>query len=244
MCYKKYLTVLAAVLFIFLIGGCSSDEESPVAPTPPPKAPAFELKAIDLPNGLLQSTDAKAKLAVQLIDEVNSFEGTPCVFAAPTGAQAVKEVTGSWEYQWITGSLTQNLKITAAEGRLTWQLFWDGVDQGKSFTNWRKMDAVQRTDESNGHVYLYLEGSQQITMEWVWYTLENGDYTMVKQNHQEPISKIDITIKTDKSGKLERFSKNSKGSLVYDLRITWAADGAGEWWTYTDGVQSDYGKWN
>ncbi len=235
---------IAGVALVTLFAACSSEKESPVTPTQPPKPPQFKLKAFDFPDKLVQSTDAMAKQVTAMADQVTNFEGTGCIFDPPQNAQAVKEETGNWEYQWTAEGLTQTLKITAGGGRYTWQLFFTGSKEGIGFDNWRKMDVVQRTDLTNGHVYLYKEGSTQIEVEWVWYTLDNGDYKFVKQTYGEPNSKIEITIKTDRSGRIERFAPNSKGNLVYDLRITWNADGSGAWWTFNDGVQTGYGTWN
>lgn len=244
MSYKKWFFILGVTLMIVLLSACSSDEENPVAPPTPPKAPEFTLKSFNFPTKMVQSADEMAKKAMTLAAECTSFEGTGCIFAAPQNAQAIKEESGDWEYQWVTSTLTQKLKMTAGSGRLTWQLYLNGADDGVSYVNWRRMDVVQRTDQSNGHVYLYKAGTQQISLEWVWYTLETKDYKFVKQWYEEPTGKIEFTIKEDKSGRMERFAPSSKGSLVYDLRITWNADGTGAWWIYSEGVQTGYGTWN
>ena len=244
MSYKKWLFITGVALMIVLLFACSKNEENPVTPTTPPKAPEFTLKPFAFPQKMLQSADEMAKRALTIADECLVFEGTGCIFAAPQGATAIKEETGQWEYQWVTGGLTQNLKITAGGGRLTWQLFWNGTEGGQSYANWRKMDVVQRSDQTNGHVYVYKPATTQIALEWVWYTLDSGDYKFVKQWYDEPTGKIELTFKEDKSGRLERFAPNSKGNLVYDLRINWNSDGSGAWWTYHDGVQTGYGTWN
>jgi hypothetical protein len=243
MSYKKWFFILGVALAIVLLSACSSNEENPVAPTPP-KPPEFTLKSFNFPTKMVQSADEMAKKALSLAAECTSFEGTGCIFAAPQNAQAIKEASGDWEYQWVTGTLTQVLKMTAGSGRMTWQLYLNGSDDGKNYINWRRMDAVQKSDQSNGHVYLYKDGTQQISFEWVWYTLETNDYKFVKQWYNEPTGKIEFTIKEDQSGKMERFVPSSKGSMVYDLRITWNADGTGAWWTYSEGVQTGNGIWN
>lgn len=240
--FKRFFCSGVALLMMFI--ACSSDKESPVTPTTPPKAPEFTLKQFVFPAKMMQSADEKAKLALQIAAEVTNFEGTGCIFEPPAGATAVKEESGNWEYEWMDNNVKNVLKITAGGGRYTWQLLLSGNVEGVSLENWRKMDVVQRTDQTNGHVYLYKLGTQQITIEWVWYTLENGDYKFVKQWYEPPTGKIEFTFKADKSGRLERFSPNSKGSLVYDLRITWNSEGNGAWWTFNDGTQTGYGSWN
>jgi hypothetical protein len=243
MSHKKWFLIFGAALMIVFLFSCSSDEENPVTPTKP-KPPEFTLKPFDFPAKMVQSADEMAKRAMTLAAECTAFDGTGCIFAAPQNAQANKEESGDWEYQWITGTLTQKLKMTAGSGRLTWQLYLNGSENGINYVNWRSMDAVQRSDQSNGHVYLYRTGTQQISIEWVWYVLETNDYKYVKQLYDDPTEKIEFTIMEDKSGKMERFVPSSKGGLVYDLRITWNADGTGAWWTYNEGVQTGYGTWN
>ncbi len=241
MLFKKI--IFAFILLSFLFTSCSEDEEAPVGPSPSTEPPEFALREVTFPDAMKQSTNEKAQMAISTTADAMSFKDSDVVLQVPEGAQAVKKTSGNWEYEWQEGNLTKSLKIITSTGRVTWQMYYDGNADGNNFSNWRCMDAVQSSDRTSGHVHLFIPGGQQIGTEWVWYTLANNDYKFIQQTYQESCTKLDIVSKPDKSGKLERFFKNSQGNLVYDLRISWNADGSGAWWTFEDGQQSDYGTW-
>lgn len=244
MLYKKGVVLIILLpLVLLFVASCSEDEESPVGPSPSPQAPEFTLREVAFPDAMKQSTHEKSQMAMTLTEDAMTFKGTDVVLEAPEGAEALKETSGEWEYEWQEGNLAKTLKITTSTGRITWQMYYDGTKDGNTYNDWRCMDAVQSSDRTSGHVHLFKPGGQHIGIEWVWYTLANSDYKFIMQTYTEPCSKLDIVSKPDKSGKLERFSKNSQGNLVYDLRITWNADGTGAWWIYEDGKQTDYGTW-
>ncbi len=239
---KKAGVVIIALSFVLIIAGCSS-EESPITPTTTPKPPEFRLKEITFPQHMLNSTDPMAQQAIAIVTEAMDFETCGCIFVPPEGAETIKESSGEWEYRWKTGDLTQTLQITAVSGRDSWKIFYDGVKDGDSFNNWRFMDAVQSADLSSGHVTLFKPVSLIIEMEWVWYTLQAGEYKFVKQYFGDPPYKIDISVKPDKSGKIDKFKPNSSGNMVYDIKFAWNADGSGSYWTFEDGKQTAYGVW-
>ncbi len=246
MLYKKLFTMTALCMGLFLFFGCSSDEEGPVKPTekaPPP--PDFELREITVPDKLANSGDAKAQLAMNLVDQAMSFEGTGCVFAAPEGATVLAESKAAWEYSWVEGALTKRLAITSLSSinQRKWQLYFSGSTDGASLEDWRFMDAGQTTDLGSGHVYVYKTNTKQIILEWTWRT-NQGQYTLEKYDHSDPRSKIEIILRADGSGKVERFTLSTSGSLMHDLLINWAADGSGTWWTYENGMTKETGSWN
>lgn len=240
---KLFWSFVIVVGVVFLFVSCSSDDESPVAPTKKPQPPTFSLATISIPQKMIESTDTMAQLAIQLINEAQSMEQAIGLLTAPQNAEVVKAETGEWEYKWVVGALTQTLKITSTEGRYTWRMYLDGTEGGINYINWRFLDAAQQSNKSNGHVYLFKLGTQQIESEWVWNTLSNNDYQFTRECHDESCKKTDITIKLDNSGKIERYVKSSTGSSVYDLRISWDVNGNGTWWTYEDGQETGYGTW-
>jgi hypothetical protein len=231
---------------LFLIFACSSDEEGPVKPTekaPPP--PEFQLRDITVPDKMMNSGDAKAQLALSLIVEATSFDGTGCVFKAPDGATVLSESKAAWEYSWVEGTLTQRLAITSLPSinQRKWQLYYTGSKDGETFEDWRLMDAGQTIDLGGGHIYLYKLNTKQIILEWTWRT-DKGTFTLEKYDHSDPRSKIEIILRADKSGKVERFTLGTTGSMMHDLLINWKADGTGTWWTYENGMTKESGSWN
>lgn len=240
---KAIIAAAMASLLLLVIAGCSSNEENPIAPPTTPKAPTFTLKEIIFPQHMLNSTDAHAQQAIALVTDALDFESCGCVFAPPTEAEAVKETSGEWEYKWTTGDLTQTLQISAVSGRNSWKVFYDGSQNGTNFNNWRFMDVVQSTDLSSGHITLFKAGTVETEMEWVWYTLEQNEYKLIKQYYGDPPYKIDISVKKDNSGKIDKFAPNTSGSMVYDVKFSWAADGTGSYWTFEDGKQTGFGTW-
>ena len=240
---KNALYAIFASLLILIIAGCSSDEENPITPTPTPSPPEFMLKEITFPQHMLNSTDPMAQQAIATVENAMDFKACGCLFAPPEGAETIKESSGEWEYKWKTGELTQTLQIASVSGRDSWKIFYDGVKDGNSFNNWRFMDAVQSADLSSGHVTLFKPATLIIDMEWVWYTLQLSEYKFIKQYFGDPPYKIDITVKSDQSGKIDVFKPNSSGNMVYDIKFAWKADGSGSYWTFEDGKQTGYGTW-
>jgi hypothetical protein len=235
--------VCISFLIFFLIAGCSSDEENPITPTPPQTPPDFSLQEITLPQNMLHSTNTLAKQAITTIDEAIDFARCGCTFEAPDEATLEKAEGGEWEYTWSVVDLTKTMQITAVSGRYTWKIFYDGTQTGQEYNNWRYMDAVQSTDLSSGHVTLFKAGTVTTELEWVWYTLENTDYKLIKQYYGDPSYKVEITIKTDNSGKIDKFKRNSSGSMVFDVKYAWTSDGSGSCWTFEDGVQTSFNTW-
>jgi hypothetical protein len=246
MLYKKLFVLTAVCLGLFLFFACSSDEEGPVKPSekaPPP--PDFELREITVPDKMANSGDAKAQLALSLIDESTSFEGTGCVFKAPDGATVLAESKAAWEYSWVDGALTKRLAITSLSSinQRKWQLYYTGSKDGATFEDWRFMDAGQTLDLGSGHVYVYKTNTKQIIMEWTWRT-DSDKFTFEKYDHSEPRTKIEIIVRNNGSGKVERFSLSTTGSMMHDLLVNWTADGSGTWWTYDNGMSTNSGSWN
>jgi len=240
---RSALVISGLSLLILIIGGCGSDEENPITPTLPPQPPTFQTKAIDLPQAMLNSSNDMAKQAIAIVEETLQFEPYGCRFEAPADAEAVKEKAGDWEYKWTTNGLTQTLQITSVSGRTTWKIFYDGSDGSQTYNNWRFMDTVQSTDLSSGHITLFKAGTNMTEIEWVWYTLELDVYKLIKQFYGEPPYKIEITVKPDKSGKIDKFTRNSAGNMVYDVKFSWNEDGSGSYWTFEEGVQTSFGTW-
>jgi hypothetical protein len=242
MLFKKQLWT--CIIIAIVLAGCSSDEENPVKPKPKSDPPEFLLREISVPTTMQNNADAKAKEALALIDEAMSFAGSGCVFLPPDGATALVESNTAWEYSWDEGGLTKRLKIDLYTGQRKWQLFLSGSAEGVSYDNWRFMDAGQKTDLTIGHVYLYEHGSSQPMEEWSWHTLGTQDYVLQRQLFVDPIGKIVVTIRPDKSGKIEKYVAGSTSGLVYDKLFTWDASGSGTWRTYNDGQPVDNGSWN
>ena len=245
MLFKKLVLSCVLITFIVLIlGGCSSDEENPVTPTPKPEPPDFALKEVTLPEKMVNSTDTMAQQAISIIESAMSFEGTGCVFAPPTGAEVLAENQTAWEYSWQESNLTKRLAIILISGQYKWQQFFTGTADNNSYDSWRFMDAAQKTDQTIGHVYLYKPVTMQIAQEWSWHTLDNNNYVFKRQSYVEPISKVEITCATDKSGGIESYKPGTTGALVYDLVVDWNADGSGSWRTFQNGMTLANGTWN
>jgi len=245
MSLKNVLWLFMLLSFaLFLFNGCSSDEENPITPAPRSDPPEFNLQDVSFPDKMQNSTDEKAKLAISLVNEAMSFEGTGCVFGPPSGATVNSETQTAWEYSWEDGGLTKRLAITLLSGQRKWQQFFTGSADGIAYDNWRSMDAAQKTDLTIGHVYLYKANTGQIAEEWSWHTLENNKYVFKKQKYVDPVSKIQITFEENNAGNIESYKPGSTGSLVYDVLITWDAAGNGSWRTFQDGTPLDNGTWN
>jgi hypothetical protein len=246
MLYKKLFVLMAFCMGLFLIMGCSSDEEGPVTPTEKaPDPPEFQMREMTVPDKMMNSGDAKAQLAISLIEAAQSFEGTDCVFGSPDGATVLTESKSAWEYSWAEGALTKRLAITslASINQRKWQLYYTGSKDGVTLDEWRYMDAGQTTDLSGGHVYVYKLNTKQITLEWTWRT-DGGTYTLEKYDHGVSRSKMEIVIKSDGSGKVERFVPSTTGSMLHDLLVNWTASGTGNWWIYENGMSKESGSWN
>lgn len=246
MLHKKLFLVMALCLGLIFVIGCSSDKENPVKPTEKTPPPEFKLRDITVPTKMMNSADEKAKLASSLIQASVSFEGTGCVFSKPDGATILSESTSAWEYTWTEGSLTKRLAITSLSSinQRKWQLYYTGSANDVTYEDdWRFMDAGQSMDMSSGHVYVYKDNTKQIILEWTWRT-SNNVYTFEKYDHSETKCKVEIIVKPDGSGKVERFSMSTTGSLMHDLLVNWTADGSGTWWTYDNGINIGSGSWN
>jgi len=239
---KLFWGVVIFAVLTFLLTGCS-EEDNPVKAPSTPDPPTFSLRSIPLPDNLENSPNEMAQQAVSIIEEAMRFDNENCCFEKPEVCKALTEKTGEWEYQWSDGNLTKNLKVTTKGDRDAWQFYLNGNSNGKTFDNFRAMDAVQQKNKSNGHVHLFKSNSIQIETQWVWYTLDNGNYLFTKESFAESRYNLEITIHTDKSGKIERYVLSPAGSMVYDVRFTWEANGSGAWWTYEAGQQKDYGTW-
>ncbi|MBN1559349.1 hypothetical protein JW998_03820 [candidate division KSB1 bacterium] len=242
-CRKVLRMFVLVLLVLFIFAGCSSDEENPIAPTPKSNPPKFNLQEIAFPQKMVNSTDEMAQRAISLVDDAMSFEGTGCVFDPPEGAEVLAETQTAWEYSWQDAGLTKRLAIILISEQHKWQQFFTGTADGKTYDNWRYMDAAQKTDQSMGHVYLYKAVTTQIGQEWSWHTLDNGNYIFKVQNYGESPAKIEITFEPGNAGKIESYKAGTTGALVYDLVITWNANGSGSWRTYQNGAPVDNGTW-
>jgi len=246
MLYKKLLVLMAFCMGLFLLVACSSDEENPVTPAEQaPDPPEFQMQEMTVPESMMNSGDAKAQLALSLIEEAQSFDGTGCVFEAPSGATVLTESKSAWEYSWVDGSVTKRLAITSLMSidQQKWQLYYTGSKDGVTLDEWRFMDAGQTTDMGSGHVYVYKLNTKQISLEWTWRT-DKGTYTLEKYDHGDSMSKIEIISRPDGSGKVERFTPSTTGSMLHDLLVNWTASGAGTWWVYENGMTKESGSWN
>jgi len=141
--------------------------------------------------------------------------------------------------------LTKRLAITSLSSinQRKWQLYFTGSKDGATFEDWRFMDAGQTNDLSSGHVYVYKTNTRQIMLEWTWRT-NQGQYTLEQYDHSDPRLKMEIILRADGSGKVERFALSSSGSLMHDLLVNWSSDGSGTWWTYENGMTKETGAWN
>lgn len=237
-------SVILLPCMLCLLVGCSSDEENPVTPTPAPKPPAFELRKVTFPQKMLNSTDTMAKMAISLVTDAMSFEGTGCVFEAPKNAKALAETKSAWEYSWEEGGVTKRLAITLLPdlNKRKWQVYITGMMDGVSYDNWLFMDAAQLTDLSSGNVTLNIKvnNRKQLLHYWTW-RMEGNNYLFEDSHYKTGVLEktVLITINSDNSGSIER-----KVPIMVDLRINWDKEGNGMWSTYENGVPKDNGSWN
>ncbi len=241
--YQKLFWGWVIVAFLMLVLTGCSEEDNPVSSPSTPDPPTFSLKSITIPDNLKGSSDEMAQEVLAIVEDAMSLDNPQVCFEKPDDCEALTEKTGEWEYQWSEGNLTKNLKITTKGDRNAWQFYLDGKSDGVTFSNFKAMDAVQQRNKTNGHVHLFKTNSNQIEIQWVWYTLDNGNYLFTKESFSEPRFNLEITIHPDNSGKIERYVLGPTGSMVYDVRFTWEEDGSGAWWAYDAGQQKDYGTW-
>lgn len=137
--WMAWLLIFAAALFI---GGCSSsDDDGPSGPSGdnPPEMGGSDIN-ITIPDGMANSQDPMALLAVTYIQMANSISTYGGWFDPPNGIRAAAE---SWEYTWTEGGLTVTLIIEETSSMYTWDVYVDGSDGYYTYDNWHMYHAWQ-----------------------------------------------------------------------------------------------------
>ncbi|EHO41282.1 hypothetical protein Calab_1664 [Caldithrix abyssi DSM 13497] len=229
-------------LFLVLIGGlvlfsCSEDkkDDGTNATDTPPEG--VSITEIEVPPALLQSTNQYAQMAVGTINFVNSFKGYVGFFNPNVGLQS--DTDGPpWVYTWSDGGLTITLTITIEDNQYHWVLTFNGTDGEMQYNNFVMYEAWQNLDGTYGKLVVYDPEYQNISSEWTWVQDDQGVITVTFINHYDQ-SKIIVTQNQDLSGTLEVYENN-----ILTMKISWNADGSGNWWTYDDdGTLTGSGSW-
>ncbi|WP_456439755.1 hypothetical protein, partial [Caldithrix abyssi] len=113
-----------------------------------------------------------------------------------------------------------------------------GTDGEMQYNNFVMYEAWQNLDGTYGKLVVYDPEYQNISTEWTWVQDDQGVITVTFINHYDQ-SKIIVTQNQDLSGTLEVYENN-----ILTMKISWNADGSGNWWTYDDdGTLTGSGSW-
>ncbi len=208
---------------------------------------------IDLPEGLINSTDPYAQTAYGYATSANLMSAYFNFFAFPDGATkttnrivpANARTTATGEYLVYTWTDPQVGGIAYQLGDIGDRYSFEVFFQRAGSTQWlRYLYAEEKKDQSNGFMKVFdidAANASAAVIEYTW-TVANGSivfrYNFLAEN--EPTASVVITVnESTQAGKVEYFV----GTALFS-RITWDALGNGTWEEYDEeGVLLNEGSW-
>jgi hypothetical protein len=231
---NKLLSIIIMMLML-IFAACSDDDDDPTGPGNQGDAPEFGMKRVEVPSAMAQSNDPHARMGAAYVSMIN---GINMAFMTPPSGSLAKVTDDPWVYTFEADGFIVTTTAWEDGDKYYWEIVFNGTDGVYTFLDWKAMEAWQYIDGHAGEFMAYIEETTQLGAKWSW--TENSDGSITYQFNDYTSSELlEVIIYPDGSGVLSIYDN---GFLV--MRISWAADGSGEWWEYnTDGTVADSGRW-
>ena len=209
-------------------------------------APQINVKTIDLPDGLKESTDYNAQVAVTYVSLANSMVAYSSWWNPPANAGSLAKVVetaeNEWTYNWTVNNLEVQLIIKEVSDQIEWQTIYNGTDGYLTYNNFVFIDGEGDKQGDNGAISINDPQTQMPVSVWNWAT-DNSDYYTIdwssySEGHNE--GRIKVGSNPDKSGIVEYYTEQ-----VVIWKAQWTSAGSGSWWSFnTQGEQQETGTWD
>jgi len=240
---RRWRAWVFGLLALGLAAGCGDDDETTTGPPPQQTEPDVAMSQITVPQGMQDSDDPMAGLAMAYIQAANGFTNLVAGYLTPPAGGLKSAADGPpWEHVWTDEhGLTITLTIWEEDNKYYWSVELDGTYGEVTYDEWTYIFAWQAKDGKSGDLILYEEATTDILMEWVWSIDASNVYSIGLIVPGDSWTKI--WVNPDGSGELEYYDDESDvWALVFE--VEWDADGDGSWTMYAGGVQTDSGTWS
>lgn len=233
--YRFTFLFTTALLFAFILSGCSKKDSSPTEPeVTAPTIPSLVFK-----GPTTASTETNAQMIKSYVSSMNTFT---TMFAPYQYIQSVKN-GNTWTWDYTNGTFTVKMTSTAqSDGTYLWKLILNGKDPSSniSYSNWTGMEGSTSADGRSGTWKIYEENKTTIATDFAW-TTTNNILTGTQKNYASSSSTSQIVLinNPDNTGEMRIYT-----GTVVTYKATWTANGSGQWWTYNaSGTQTGTGSW-
>ncbi len=229
---KKYLLFF---LLILLVVNCS-DKNDPVSPEKEKTLPELNIKEIEMPQALKNSSDTHAQMARGYISIANSFNVYSYMWNPPTSSNTINKVQDEWTKTWKDNATGVEIKLVAYDNstEFGWTVYISGNMEGVTLNNQKVMEAKEIKATKSGSVHFYDFTTQKKSFSWTYSTNPSGLYTVDYLGYKEDgtlSTKFVITSNPDNSGSLDYYEIDGTTKTLAE-KITWNADGTGSWTQY------------
>jgi hypothetical protein len=246
MTYQRFICLLAVVLILGLVSGCSKDKST----EPNESAPQFVPKTVTVPQAMQQSSDQMAQMSMSYISMANAMSNFASYFTPPPLAKSNGglDATG-WEKKWQEDGMTVTLTASENDTGFQWIVKLDGtsLSEGTTFNDFTFLQIEQNENGTAGQFILFdfVNNTSEMAIHWVWTNYPGNPLYFVCTFYDDgvPDTKLEITSNPDKSGEL-KFYEYINNVFVLDFHTSWTATGSGAWWSYDNlGNITDQGTW-
>lgn len=214
---KKTLFVFStALLFLALTAGdCKKTTTEPTGSAPVPPSITFSSPG---------TQDTCSIQANGIVSFANSNTTILAIFAQ------IPPINNGNDYTWSlpADSLTVNVKATRqSDGSFTWEIRFNGVEDGVSFSNKLILGGTTSADGKNGNMTAYSETSAAVIGTFSWTTSASNVITgtfIEKDETEADTYKIVLISNPSGSGEVTTFVWVGS-AWVQEFHATWAAQG-------------------
>lgn len=255
MWFKRFSVFATALLFLVsLFTGCSDDSD-PTGPeenqSNPPQMSITEAP-VTIPTKMQQAaqTSPTVAMAVGFMNQANSLPTYSAMFTPPQNSSLAKAMgsldSDPWIYTFKDSTIEITMKIYETDEANVFEYFLSGSDGINTYDNWRLLYGEDKKDGSGGSLEFYVLGQTEPSLKWIWdFSTSGVEKLTLLITDPRDVMKIEITTNTDGSGEFTLSEREADGSTyIVSEKVTWNADGSGQWWEYYEGEIVDSGTWS
>ena len=234
--------ILASLVLLVTLSGCSKSNSDLVSPAPEPIVAWIQTV---FPHPIKNTSDAMAVQVVGYIQTMGQMATAPKLRPFDTVQVATFKNINQWTL--ISGGLTEILtKTTVGDSVFGSLLTYTGSQSGKVYSNAPAFHDSNRVDGRYGSWSVYAVGIVPLfeTETFIYRIDSQGNRTAQYTNRG--LQQISIADSANGNGTLT-VSRDINGPpndlYLPVLKGQWLADGSGQWTTYTNITQTGTGIW-
>lgn len=237
----KFLVLLTSIFALILVTGCKKDDDPE-----PVNMPQYEVKTVEVPEVMAQSSDQGAQMTAAYISMVNSMSGYGAMMIPPSKSSVVTNLkvggveTYTWTFEEGSDNFTITLTVEETSNKYYWKMEISGFIEGSQINNFTYMEAEEAKDGSSGKFTVYDWEEQGVMMETIWTEDGNGTFNFTFEVPNEIL--LSMVSYTDGSGSIE-FKDWYNNQWLLEFAANWDATGHGQWWEYDEGILYAEGTW-